>query len=46
MDITGSKRSSKVISLQEAVSLVKDGAVLGMAGGHSREAPCAFSREL
>jgi glutaconate CoA-transferase subunit A len=39
-------RRSKVVSLQEAASLIKDGMALGMGGGHSREAPCAFAREL
>jgi glutaconate CoA-transferase, subunit A len=46
MDNPVNTRTSKVISLQEAAGWIKDGTILGMAGGHSREAPCAFSREL
>lgn len=40
------KRTSKVISLQEAAVWIKNGMKIGLAGGHSREAPCAFVREL
>lgn len=40
------RRRSKVISLEEAASMVTDGMMLGMGGGHSRESPNAFSREL
>ena len=39
-------RTGKVINLQEAASMVKDGMVLGMGGIHSHEAPSAFAREL
>lgn len=40
------KRSSKVMSLQEAAGLIRDGMMLGLGGGHISEAPNAFVREL
>ena len=46
MEASQKKRRSKVVSLQEAASMVKDGIMLGMGGNHSHEAPCAFAREL
>lgn len=39
-------RSSKVVSMQEAASLVKDGMTISIGGNHSHEAPSAFCREL
>ena len=46
MNVTGPKRRSKVVSMEEAASLVKDGMMLSIGGNHSHEAPCAFAREL
>jgi glutaconate CoA-transferase subunit A len=43
---TGRKKRSKLISLEEAASRVKDGMMISMSGVHSHEAPCAFAREL
>jgi glutaconate CoA-transferase, subunit A len=40
------KRRSKVISLEEAASWVKDGTKLALTGGHAANAPNAFVREL
>lgn len=40
------KRKSKVTTLQEAVSLIKDGMVLGLSGAPASDAPNAFIREL
>lgn len=40
------KRKSKVISLEEAASWVKDGMKLSVTGGHAGQAPNAFVREL
>ena len=41
-----SVRKSKVISLQEATNLVKDGMMLAIGGAAIRDAPNAFVREL
>lgn len=40
------KRKSKVISLEEAASWVKDGMTLAIAGAHHNNAPNAFVREV
>ena len=39
-------RRSKVVSMEEAASVVKDGMMISIGGNHSHEAPSAFSREL
>ncbi len=40
------KRKSKVVSLPDAAKMVKNGMMLDLGGGHSRESPNAFAREL
>jgi len=40
------KRKSKVITLPEAASLIKDGMMLGLGGCHSHIAPSALVREI
>ncbi len=39
-------RRSKLVSMADAASLVKDGMMVSIGGNHSHEAPCAFAREL
>ena len=46
MTAFGSKRRSKVVTLQEAARLVEDGMMLGMGGVNSQLGPSAFVREL
>ncbi len=46
MDLKRPPRRSKVVSMEEAASLVKDGMMISIGGNHSHEAPCAFAREL
>jgi glutaconate CoA-transferase subunit A len=46
MDPLRSKRKSKVIPLQEAAELVKDGVMLGLGGVNSQMGPSAFVREI
>ena len=46
MELSRSTRSSKVVSMEEAASRVKDGMMISIGGNHSHEAPSAFSREL
>jgi glutaconate CoA-transferase, subunit A len=41
-----SKRKSKVISMEEAVGMIKDGMMIYIGGGHSHNAPSSFVREL
>jgi glutaconate CoA-transferase, subunit A len=40
------ERKSKVISLEEAASWIKDGMTLGLGGQHANNAPNAFAREI
>jgi len=40
------KRKSKVITLEEAASWVKDGMILAIAGAHMNNSPNAFVREI
>ncbi len=40
------KRRSKVVSMEEAAGMIKDGMMLGMGGFQCAEEPNAFSREL
>lgn len=40
------ERRSKLISIEQAASVVKDGMMVSVGGNHSHEAPSAFSREL
>ena len=46
METSGRKRRSKVISLPEAASIVTNGMMLGLGGGHSHNSPAALVREL
>ena len=46
MDTSEAARRSKVVSLEEAASRVKDGMMISIGGNHSHEAPSAFCREL
>ena len=39
-------RRSKVVSMEAAAGMVKDGMTISIGGNHSHEAPAAFSREL
>ena len=39
-------RRSKLVTMEQAAALVKDGMMLSIGGVHSHEAPCAFVREL
>lgn len=43
---TSTKRRSKVVTLEEAASLIKDGMKLGWGGGSIHDIPAAFAREL
>lgn len=40
------KRRSKIVSLEQAGAMVKDGMTVSIGGVHSHEAPCAFVRQL
>lgn len=46
MEFSKSTRRSKVVSMDEAVGMVKDGMMISIGGNHSHEAPSAFSRAL
>jgi glutaconate CoA-transferase, subunit A len=41
-----SKRKSKVVSMEQAASMVKEGMMIYVGGGHSHNAPAAFMRQL
>lgn len=46
METSERKRRSKVVTLQEAANIIKDGMMLGLGGGHSHNSPAALVREL
>jgi len=39
-------RRSKLVGMEQAAAMVKDGTMISIGGNHSHEAPCAFAREL
>jgi glutaconate CoA-transferase subunit A len=45
-ETTKPARRSKLLSLDEAAGMVKDGMTVSIGGNHSHEAPCAFARAL
>ncbi len=46
MAIAQKKRRSKVVSMEEAAGMIKDGMMIAVGGCHSHEAPAAMVREL